>query len=238
VAPEHLRELGAMVRLGAWHLRARFADGPRRPRGEITGRPVLLVHGFTQNGTNWWGLRRRLERAGRPTVAVSLGRPFRTVAAHSAALVARLRALAGEAPDGVDVVAHSMGGIVLRHVLAEHPDLAPVVRRVVTLGSPHGGTAGARLAPPSWRVDFAQLAWGSPYLRALPALARVAPHAEITTVAATADLIVYPIATCHERGARRVDLPGLGHAGLLTRAEAHAAVLQALGAEPARLAAK
>src|SRR5690606_3512219 len=78
-----LREAWAFVVVGSWHVTGWGRDGLIRPIGEVTGRPVLLVHGFTQNGTNWWGLRRRLRACGHASVAVSLGRPLRSVRAHA-----------------------------------------------------------------------------------------------------------------------------------------------------------
>lgn len=234
----YARELAAFFTLGLWHLRAWFAEGWRG--APAAGRPVVLLHGFTQNGTNWWGMRRALEALGRPTLVVSMGRPLRSIEAHARKAAAALREAAERASD-FDVVAHSMGGVVLRWVLAEYPELARAVRRVVTLGSPHAGTAGTRglRAPRTW--DVRQLARHSDFLEALPAFAQVAPQAEVTTIAAERDWVVYPASTCHQPGARTIELPGVGHAGLLTAPEALRTVIDVLrdgatatgGAEPA-----
>ncbi|MFK5635530.1 MULTISPECIES: esterase/lipase family protein [unclassified Ornithinimicrobium] len=58
--------------------------------------------------------------------------------------------------DGVDLVCHSMGGLVMREaLLAMHKDApgsaAELVHRVVTLGTPHRGIAFQRM--PRWLVD-------------------------------------------------------------------------------------
>lgn len=221
--PYAFGEAVAMLTLAAWHARAAFADGLRTPAG-ASGPPVLCLHGISQTGSNLWGLRRALERRGRPTEAVSFGRlpPERgRLAAQIAPIVERL---AARSPTGrVDVVAHSLGGVVLRVVLADRPELGARIGRVVTLGSPHQGTASLRGLPLGRAVR--RLGRGSPLLAELPALA--AEH--VTTVAAVPDLIVYPASTCHLPGADHVDLPGIGHAGLLTDVAAEAAVLRGLG---------
>ncbi|MBZ0089858.1 MAG: hypothetical protein K8H90_05710, partial [Thermoanaerobaculia bacterium] len=56
----------------------------------------------------------------------------------------------------------------------------------------------------------------SEYLRGLPALAALAPGAEVTTIASAHDLLVYPVACAHLEGARQITLVGIGHLGLLT----------------------
>ncbi len=58
--------------------------------------------------------------------------------------------------DGVDVVAHSMGGLVLREALrqlddAEKGSAAQVIHRAVTLGTPHRGIAFQRT--PRWLLE-------------------------------------------------------------------------------------
>ncbi|WP_130014247.1 esterase/lipase family protein [Serinicoccus sediminis] len=58
--------------------------------------------------------------------------------------------------DGVDLVCHSMGGLVMREALLamdrrEQGSAARLVHRVVTLGTPHRGIAFQRL--PRWLVD-------------------------------------------------------------------------------------
>jgi len=56
-------------------------------------------------------------------------------------------ALAGEAAEGLCFVGHSLGGLVIRELLRRRPELAAA--RVVTLGTPHGGSLVARRM---WRL--------------------------------------------------------------------------------------
>jgi pimeloyl-ACP methyl ester carboxylesterase len=214
------RELLGFAVAGWWHLRAFFADGLRRPRAS-TGRVVVCVHGFTQNGTNMWGIRQALERVGRPTRAISLGRFGRDLHDYLPALVAGLRE-----NDEIDLVAHSMGGVLLRMALDRHPELRAKVRSVVTLGSPHGGTAACDALPQLW--EFGGLSRRSAILARLPHFGALVPHARITTIAAQHDAIVFPPETCHQPGSVAIELEALGHVGLLTDAAAIACVIDAL----------
>lgn len=224
--PYVFREAVALVTLPLWHLRAAYADRLRTP-ARVTGPPVLCLHGISQTGSNLWGMRRALEACGRPTRALSFGR-FPSSRRRLAELIGpELKDLAAGSVDGtVDVIAHSLGGVVLRVVLADHPELAPLIGRVVTLGSPHAGTAGIRGLPRS--SSFQRLGRRSTLLAELPTLAEL----RVTTVAAAPDLVVYPASTCHLPNSNRVDLAGVGHCGLLTRPEAIGAVLSALEAVP------
>jgi pimeloyl-ACP methyl ester carboxylesterase len=61
-----------------------------------------------------------------------------------------------EAFDGVDVVAHSMGGLVVREALRqldeqEKGSAGALIHRIVTLGTPHRGIAFQRI--PGWVLD-------------------------------------------------------------------------------------
>ncbi len=226
------RTLLATLIIGWWTLRAAGRDGPRMPAGGASGPPVLCVHGFFRNGTCMWGIRQALERHGRPTRAVSMGRPIRAIERYAVPLEAALRATAAAFPgEAIDVVAHSMGGVVLRLVLAEHPRLAATVGRIVTLGSPHRGTAALRGM--AFAPEHRQLEPGSAFLDHLPDFRTSAPQAVVTTIAAERDFIVYPNSTSHLPGTRAVDLADTNHQGLLTEAEAITAVIENLEITPA-----
>lgn len=207
-------ELQAYLILAWWHVAALFRDGPRAPP-VVRGRPVVFVHGYTQDATNWHGYRRRMERAGRPTVAISMVPAGFTPLRWYARMCERwLDRLVKRWPDGVDVVAHSMGGIVLRIVFAARPDLAAHVRAAVTLGTPHRGTASARGA---WLwPEFVELKRSSRLIGSLPELSELLPHARLASIAAEMDTIVYPTATALVPGSEQHVVAGVGHAGLLT----------------------
>lgn len=209
------KELGAMARLGRWQLLGQLGDGLRLGRSRNQGRPVVCVHGFTQNGTNFWGMRRHLERLGHPTCAVSLGLPFRHLEDYAPRLEAAMDTMLARLgdSDGVDVVAHSMGGIITRIVLARRPDLAAKVRHVITIGSPHQGTAGARGI--TLGHDALEMRRGSIFLRQLPGLEKLCPEASMLTAAAEHDYVVYPEETSEIPGAPHRVFSGIGHAGLL-----------------------
>ncbi|MEZ4315999.1 MAG: hypothetical protein R3F61_00775 [Myxococcota bacterium] len=219
----HLAEYAAVARIGWWAFRAPLANPGRSP----DGRAVLFVHGYTQNSTNFWRLRQVFADLGRPTRAVFLGVawPWRRISHYGAALV---RALERAGTDSVDVVAHSMGGLVLREVLRSRPDLAPRIHSVVTLGTPHHGTAAARWF--RWMHPTHELSYRSEWIEALPSLAALLPGVPVTTVGGTADMIVYPVESTTQPGARHVRLFGVGHAGLLVHPDAIQAVLEGTGA--------
>ncbi|MCB9664602.1 MAG: hypothetical protein H6732_10860 [Alphaproteobacteria bacterium] len=194
---------------------------PPHPRG----RAVLCIHGFSQNGTNFWRLRRRLHARGRVTEAVLLGLPPRRVEAYADVLEAHLAARVAATPGPLDVVAHSMGGVVLRVVLARRPDLAARLGQVVTLGTPHFGTGSARGLPfPETRF----LGRRSAALHALPLLSDLVDPRTLTTIGGEEDTTVYPVETTLDPQARHVRLPGLGHAGILWDPDAVAAVVATL----------
>jgi triacylglycerol lipase len=218
-------EARAYLRLASWYPLLPLEEGWRW-QPEATGRPVLAVHGFTQNATNFVAIRRALELGGRPTGAVSLGLPGRRVRAYAPRLVRSLEEALERSPDGIDVIAHSMGGLVLRVALNDRPDLAKAVRTVVTLGSPHKGTAMTRgLA--TFLPEAFDLHRRSAFNRDLPGLRDLAPHLALTTFAGDFDAIVYPRETCHVEGAVNIDLP-VGHAGLLVHPASIAQVADAI----------
>lgn len=205
---------GAFVLLW-WTFRAAFRSGLRQPKGVVTGRPVLCVHGLFLNDTTLWGIRQRLQSLGRPTRAIFMGLPFPSPMAYVEPLTRAMREMADRFPDeGFEIVAHSIGGVMTREVLTRHPDLAPSVHRIVTLGSPHHGTAVVRWIRfgPIHRL----LALGSPYLEQLADFRSLAPQADATTLATQHDLVVYPVETSHLDGARPVTLNEISHLGLLT----------------------
>jgi pimeloyl-ACP methyl ester carboxylesterase len=216
------REVVAMILIGAWTLLALGRNALRGPDG---GRPVLCVHGYVGNGTNWWGLRGRLHAAGRPSAAVDLGRPLRPLEAYVPPLVEALVELSGRSPDGrVDVVAHSMGGLILRIATRDHPDVGGAVGRVVTLGSPHEGTD----SPPAFVPhEGVQMRRGSEFLDELPA-PPVEALEDWTTIAAEQDYVVFPEETSSLEGTSHAVIPRTGHAGLLVHGFVHDVVLKAL----------
>ncbi len=121
-------------------------------RGTSSGPPVMLVHGLGANKACFRDMERFLHRLGHTVYAVdypSLGSDIAACGHHLAREAAWLREQTGSAQ--VHVVAHSLGGVVLRWAVA-HTAMAGWVRLAVTLGSPHHGAPLARIAPalPGW----------------------------------------------------------------------------------------
>lgn len=102
---------------------------------------VVLVHGLWMNGLELSVLRWRLARAGLKTYRFSYASVRESPPDNAGHLDAFVRGLkAGE----VHFVAHSLGGLVVRHLFHLHPDQPR--GRIVTLGTPHTGSeAAARL---------------------------------------------------------------------------------------------
>lgn len=181
--------------------------GPQR-RGP---RPIVMLHGYAQGRGSFAVLAERLRRAG---LGPLVGFEYWTMAkversaARLARLVARVRADTG-APR-VDLVGHSMGGVVARAYVAWHGG-GEVVRNLVTLGSPHRGTRAARFGVgwPSVELDR-----GSSLLRRLGE-ARLPEGVRALCLWSRADGLVSSRGDAHFPDAEEVVYDDLGHMGLL-----------------------
>ena len=207
-----LGEFGANLRTSSWGmLRPRLSAAPMASAGAL---PVLLIHGYVCNRGFWAPLSRRLAQAGIVHGAVDL-EPVNAGIDDLVPLVAQaIEALLAQAgARQVVIVAHSMGGLVARAFLRRHG--LRQVARVITLGTPHHGTALANLAlgrnarqmsrpggaPNAW---LAQLdADETPQVRAL-----------FTSIWSHHDNIVAPQASAHLPGAKNIALGGIGHVAL------------------------
>jgi triacylglycerol lipase len=190
--------------------------------------PVVLIPGLADNKSIFGVLRRVLTERGVPVVSFTPGPRGIDVPAAATRLgewVERLCTTSGF--DQIDLVGHSLGGLVARYYvqrLGGHRR----VRTVVTIATPHGGTLAAWLLAP---LPLArQLRPGSGLLRTL---AESAPG--ITTrfvvVFSDADEVILPV-----RNARLdhpdlivapIPVTGVGHVGM----PAHPRVVAALCAE-------
>lgn len=120
---------------------------PGRLLSGSTTEPVLLVHGLGANNSCFGRMERHLHREGYTVYAANyscIGADIATCGTHLARQAAWLRDETGS--PSASVVAHSLGGLVLRWALA-HTWMRDWVELAVTLGSPHQGTPAARLAP-------------------------------------------------------------------------------------------
>lgn len=190
--------------------------------------PVLLVPGWSDRPRVLRRLHGRFIEAGWPRHAVTVvgfRDRYGSNVEHGAEVAAALDALLERCGENVaDVVAHSMGGLAVRHYLAQTAGRG--VRRTVFLGTPHGGTWAALLA---WGGGRREMLPGSAFLRALPP-----PCVACATIRATLDLRIFPASSARLHGAPDVLLKRATHQGLLRSRAAFDAILDALeGPAPA-----
>ncbi len=126
--------------------RARLDDLKRRQGIAAPSRHlVLLVHGILRSTGTFSELEKALIEAGFDAVAISYPSSRGTIEAHAEGLARLLDRQEGS--DSVSFVTHSMGGLVVRHLLARDGAWRRriEVRRIVLIAPPNQGSAIARL---------------------------------------------------------------------------------------------
>ncbi|WP_171172052.1 triacylglycerol lipase [Streptomyces sp. I05A-00742] len=192
--------------------------------------PVLLLHGFIDNRSVFVLLRRSLRRHGwRHVTSLNhslLTRDIRTTAAALGRYVEELCVRTG-APR-IDVVGHSLGGLVARYYVQRLGGDARV-RRLVTLGTPHGGTLVAPLM--SVHPLVRQMRPDSDVIAELTA---PAPDCRTRFVSFWSDLdqIMVPVETARldhpDLVTRNIRVSGVGHLALPVHWAVTAGIRQAL----------
>jgi len=231
-AAVYLRQLlrGNRAKRALGSLRRRRADDRERARteGSPAQPPVLIIHGYLATRGSLHLLEQHLTDRGLIVMSYPLGPLNIGDIRDSAGLIARkvesIVAQTGIAR--IDIVGHSMGGLVgldyLKRLGGRHR-----VRRLVMLGTPTQGTWSALLGLVTAPLGLAslQLLPGSPFLREL-AERPLPPGADVVSIGALRDWLA-PIASTVLDGVRHIALP-TGHSGLLVDAEVADVVVKIL----------
>jgi len=203
--------------------------GRARPTARAAAqRTVVLVHGYLANRSSLWPLRAWLWAHGvRQIRAFDYGPLLRGGKGIEAAAIGLRSFLRTEVRGGrIDLVCHSLGGLVARLYLQELGG-ARRVDRCVTLGTPHLGTYNAY-----WLTSRVarELRPDSELLARLEAGRGRAADVRFSSIVAGSDNIVVPrVFGAHDDV---VHLPDLGHLGLLFSPAAFRAVEERLRGAP------
>ncbi|GAA2549973.1 MULTISPECIES: esterase/lipase family protein [Streptomyces] len=192
--------------------------------------PVVLLHGFIDNRSVFLLLRRSLVQHGRQQIESLNYSPLTCDIRIAAELLGRHIEQVCERTGSsrVDVVGHSLGGLIARYYVQRLGGDARV-RTLVTLGTPHSGTRVAPLA--NAHPIVRQMRPGSPVLEEL---ALPAPGCRTHFVAFWSDLdhIMEPLETaCIEHPdlmVQNVRVSGVGHLALPVHPAVATGIRQAL----------
>ncbi|MBV2355778.1 alpha/beta fold hydrolase [Streptomyces sp. J2-1] len=212
---------------------ARGGGAARLP--ERSGPPVVLLHGFIDNRSVFVLLRRSLARDGGRRIASLNYSPLTCDIRTAAELLGRHIEEICErtGSDRVDVVGHSLGGLIARYYAqCLGGDLR--VRTLVTLGTPHSGTRAVPLAGAHPIVR--QMRPGSPLIEEL---ARPAPGCRTRFVGFWSDLdsVMVPQETARvdhpDLDADNVRVTGIGHLALPVHPAVAVRIREVLDTAPA-----
>lgn len=204
-----------------------YGFGYLRPRHHPTRRKdlrtVVFLHGLGGNRASMFPLQGYLRFFGHNLQYSFNSRAGRSIEQMAIALKRQLdENIKG---GSIDLVCHSLGGIVARYyvqALGGHRR----VRTLVTLASPHRGTYSSVYVPTPL---VSQLRPGSAFLDHLDALA-VPKDVQITSVAVGRDLIVVPGEHALAPFGRHVSFDDLGHVDMLLSLRVFQTVHEALEA--------
>jgi triacylglycerol lipase len=199
--------------------------------GDVTldAPPVLLIHGFLGTRGSMYMLERRLVEDGFVVVSFNLGTFNVRDIRRSAFLIHRKidRILAQTPSQKIDIIGHSMGGLIGLYYIKKLGGHARV-RKLVMMGTPVRGTWAALagvltlglMSTSSWQL--------LPRSRFLDELAQgpIPSNVEVYTIAAARDWVV-PLGTTRLRGANAMTVP-LGHSSLVVSDEVYRRIVNTL----------
>lgn len=181
------------------------------------GLPIVLVHGFCSNRACWYFFARFLQKLGvGPIYAVTLEPvlgPIEANAQHLAQAVEQICEASGK-PRAI-LVGHNLGGLACRVLL--HSSFGQKrIARVVTMGSPHHGSAVFESVQ-QYGENLRQMTLHSKWSERMSVFERAASPLPIAAVVSPQDELVAPQQNAALRypNAQNFVFKGLGHYELL-----------------------
>ena len=176
-------------------------------------RPIIVVHGYAMNRACFQGLATRLARAGLGPVYGfeywSLGK-VSSAARRLHRFVERIAEAHGVSQ--VDLIGHSMGGLVGRYYLSLGEGRGRGrIANFITLGTPHGGSVFSSLGVGRAKIELAPQ---TPFFQRLSA-APLPPGVEISVIWSRADVLVASARQARWAGTEELVYDDLGHVSLL-----------------------
>ena len=200
----------------------------------VNPRPILFVHGMIHNWSAFVSLKRKMTKLNWENLYTF---NYSTLNSNILQMVEALnkkveRVLKETGSNQIDIVAHSLGGIVARTFMTIG-DGRGKVKNLVTLGTPHQGTALSFFAKGLSRGALDKdLRKNSFLIRTLSHTA-LPKYSKITSIYSPFDWTVQPSRNAEAVGVpesafNNIKLDHVGHAGLLYSAEAFDAVVEGL----------
>ncbi len=186
--------------------------------------PLVFVHGWGGGRGDFIPMAWYLRRMGRRrtySIRFAEAGDLEARGAELAEFLEEVLSVTGEPQ--VDIVAHSMGGVVTR-VAILHCGLGHAIRRVVTLGSPHGGTFAARLGNTPVTHDMRP---NSEFLERL-AGEPLPSTVDMTSFWSSSDLVIMPPESAALSGTNQIEMTPSTHYGYLLEPRCWKAVYKAL----------
>lgn len=177
--------------------------------------PILLVHGWGANSACFLFIQLMLKLRGHHNVfGISYTPPIIRLEKLGPQVARHIEAaLKATGAQKVNIVAHSMGGILSRYAIRDL-GMDGKVDKVITLGSPHMGSKLAGILPGSGNVP--QVRWQSAFLRHLADTGLTPGSAHYYSIYSEFDNFVLPARSAVMSGnAQNIHVPYHGHCALL-----------------------
>nr|BAL58215.1 hypothetical conserved protein [uncultured prokaryote] len=169
---------------------------------------VFLLHGYLQGDAAFKNLERHLYERGMNVESESY--PFwRDLEKVELQVLNKLHSICEKTGKKVDLVGHSLGGLVSRAIAQKFPQY---VNRVITLGTPHKGTYTAFLG--FFTKSARQMIPGSSYLKKLNSTP-LPDGVKFYSIYSLRDIAIIPRESARLEGAINIPIENLGHVGLI-----------------------
>lgn len=199
-------------------------SGAELQRGE---EPVLLLHGLFDNQASWFWFKWQLKNRGIKNVITINLSSWHSEEVLTELLSKRIDELRHQlGVNKVNLVGHSMGGIIARNYIQLRGGESKVAR-LICLGSPH---AGSKLATFSVSPLGKHLIPNSAFMQRLNS-APAPEQVDTTNIYTKKDNMVMPNNSCRLEWAKNIELDGMGHTSLIYRTAPIDATTKALKAE-------